>query len=199
MGTFTDEELERFVTLGHINDDVWALARELLEARQRIAALTEQGAGEPFGYIKPFAAEALPAADPSSALAGCVVQNRMDDEYSVPLYRHLAAQGAGEAEPLLEQSACEADFERWATHDLRRRDDSPQIKAAWMAAAYIYWVAGRRSARRPPASASAELSELLAAARNLCEYGHGDTEMRDRLRRAGKAYDALNNPAKETP
>lgn len=41
----------------------------------------------------------------------------------------------------------------------------------------------------------AELGELLAAAQYLCEYGHSDNEMRDRLRRAGKAYDAARAAA----
>lgn len=37
---------------------------------------------------------------------------------------------------------------------------------------------------------SPELFELLRAAKDLCEYGHGDNVMRDRLRKAGKAFDS---------
>ena len=35
-----------------------------------------------------------------------------------------------------------------------------------------------------------ELETLLATARELCEYGDGDWDRRDRLRKAGKAFDA---------
>lgn len=107
----------------------------------------------------------------------------------------LTDQGAGEAEPIAWMSVNkQGHCKGWTTEP----PSAAKIED--------YKIIGEQLIplfSRPPASASAELNELLAAARYLCQYGHGDTEMRDRLRRAGKAYDALKalppTPAKETP